>query len=49
MLKSIKNKNISWPNYDETILIEDTIKVVIQINGKRGLVESNQIYQKKID
>ncbi len=40
-LNQLKIKNINWPNYDETILIEDTIKVVIQINGKkRGLVKS---------
>ena len=38
---NIKNKKYKLFNYDETILIEDTIKVVIQINGKkRGLVES---------
>ncbi len=36
-----ENKN--WPLYDEKILEEDIIKIVIQINGrKRGLIESNK-------
>ena len=34
-------KKIDWPNYNETILVKDTINVVIQINGKkRGLIKS---------
>ena len=34
-------KKIDWPEYDETILVKDTINVVIQINGKkRGLIKS---------
>jgi leucyl-tRNA synthetase len=37
-------KNIEdWPSYDEGILIEDNIKYVVQINGKkRGLLESKR-------
>jgi leucyl-tRNA synthetase len=37
-------KNIEdWPSYDESILIEDNIKYVVQINGKkRGLLESKR-------
>ena len=27
--------NIEWPNYDESLLIEETIPCVIQINGKK--------------
>ena len=34
---------MSWPKYDENQLIEDKIKIVIQINGKkRGLIETNR-------
>ena len=38
-LDGLNAKNIDWPNYNETILVKDTINVVVQINGKkRGLV-----------
>ncbi len=38
-LDGLNTKNIDWPNYNETILVKDTINVVVQINGKkRGLV-----------
>lgn len=39
-MKGIIFKNFEhWPSYDENILIEDYIKYVIQINGKkRGLI-----------
>ena len=39
---SIMNiKNFKWPEYDVSMLKEDTINVVIQINGKkRGLVQT---------
>ncbi len=31
----------NWPTYDENLLIEDKIKLVIQINGKkRALIEA---------
>jgi len=34
------SKNIEWPNFDETLLIEKLIPYVIQINGKkRGLLQ----------
>ncbi len=40
-LHQLNIKKIDWPNYDETILVKDTINVVIQINGKkRGLIKS---------
>ena len=40
-LDQLNIKKISWPNYDEKILIKDTINIVIQVNGKkRGLVKS---------
>ena len=39
----LKLENKSWPKYDENQLIEDKIKIVIQINGKkRGLIETNR-------
>ena len=34
-------KKIHWPDYNKTVLIQDTVNVVIQINGKkRGLIET---------
>ena len=40
-LSLIKAKNLSWPKYDVSMLKEEAIKIVIQINGKkRGLVQS---------
>jgi leucyl-tRNA synthetase len=39
----LKLRIISWPKYDENQLIEDKIKIVIQINGKkRELIETNR-------
>ena len=39
-LSQINSKNNEWPLYDEKILIEKNVKIVIQINGKkRGLIE----------
>ena len=33
-------ENIVWPSYDKNILHENTVPIVIQINGKkRGLIE----------
>ena len=38
--KEIGGDKISWPNYDENLIIEDIITFVIQINGKkRGTLE----------
>ena len=40
--KEIGRDKISWPNYDENLIIEDIITFVIQINGKkRGTLEVN--------
>ena len=40
-LEMIKTKNIEWPKYDETKIKEDTVNVVVQINGKkRGLIKT---------
>ena len=38
--KELGESKISWPNYDESLIIEDIITFVIQINGKkRGTFE----------
>ena len=40
-LSIIKAKNFKWPEYDISMLKEETINIVIQINGKkRGLIQS---------
>ena len=40
-LSIIKVKNFEWPEYDISMLKEETINIVIQINGKkRGLIQS---------
>ena len=40
-LQNIDSEGNSWPNYDENILYEDKIKIVVQINGKkRSLLET---------
>ena len=40
-LSIINVKNIKWPEYDVSILKDDTINIVIQINGKkRGIVQT---------
>ncbi len=40
-LEIMNTKNITWPEYDVSILKDDTINVVIQINGKkRGIVQT---------
>ena len=37
----MSSKKLIWPKYDLSLLREEKIKIVIQINGKkRGLVES---------
>lgn len=44
------NTQQKWPSYDETLLIKDKIKFVIQINGKkRSIIESdNNIEEEKL-
>ena len=38
-----QNEKLDWPTYDEKLLIEKIIPIVIQINGKkRGLIETNR-------
>ncbi len=40
-LQLINAKDISWPNYDESLLKKDIVNIVIQINGKkRGLLQT---------
>ena len=40
-LSIIKVKNLNWPDYDISMIREDNINIVIQINGKkRGLIET---------
>ena len=40
-LELIKAKKIEWPKYDKSMLVENIIKIVIQINGKkRALIET---------
>ena len=40
-LEMLNKKNVIWPKFDETIIQEDTINLVIQINGKkRGLIQT---------
>ncbi len=40
-LEALNIKDAKWPEYDETILKEDIINIVVQINGKkRGLVKT---------
>ena len=40
-LSIIKAKNFTWPEYNISMLQEETINIVIQINGKkRGLIQS---------
>ena len=34
-LSVIKAKNFKWPKYDVSMLKEDSINIVIQINGKK--------------
>ena len=40
-LEALNIKDAKWPEYDETILKENIINIVVQINGKkRGLVKT---------
>ena len=41
MLK--ENINLNWPSYDENLLVDKIITIVVQINGKkRALIETNR-------
>ena len=38
-----ENNNLYWPSYDESLLIDKIIPIVIQINGKkRALIQANR-------
>ena len=38
-----EKKNIKWPKYDESIIEEDFVNIVVQINGKkRGLIKTKK-------
>ena len=40
-LSMIEVKNFKWPQYDDSMLKEEVINIVIQINGKkRGLIQT---------
>ena len=40
-LSIIEVKNFKWPKYDDSMLKEEVINIVIQINGKkRGLIQT---------
>ena len=40
-LSLINSKNYKWPEYDPTLLKEEKINIVVQINGKkRGLINT---------
>ena len=43
-------KDFNWPEYDESILKEDIVNIVIQVNGKkRGLIKTRtQFIRRKI-
>ena len=30
-----KNENLNWPSYDEKMLVENDVEIVVQINGKK--------------
>ena len=47
-LEIIKTKNFEWPAYDVSLLEDDNIIMVIQINGKkRGLIEAKRNVSEK--
>ena len=42
-LKLLQTTKVSWPKFDENLLLEEIIPYVIQVNGKkRGLIESKR-------
>ena len=48
-LELLKYKNnLSWPLYNEDILIEDNMNIVIQINGKKGVLNLNKNFSEEM-
>ena len=49
-LEIIKTKNFKWPSYDISLLKDDNIIIVVQINGKkRGLIETvREVSEKEV-
>ena len=48
-LEMIKTKKVEWPKYDQKKIKEDTVNIVVQINGKkRGLMETQINIPEKI-
>ena len=48
-LTHLNSKNINWPKYDEKMLIEEYVNIVVQINGKkRGLIKTKKDNSEKI-
>jgi leucyl-tRNA synthetase len=45
-----EEKKLKWPNYDEALLEESFVNIVVQINGKkRGLIKTKKnIEEEKI-
>lgn len=42
-LKNQNSKNINWPNIDKSVLQQDSVTYVIQVNGKkRGLINADK-------
>ena len=42
-LPNLNSKDINWPEYDEEMLIEEYLNIVVQINGKkRGLIKTKK-------
>ena len=47
-LEIIETKNFKWPTYDISLLKDEKIIIVVQINGKkRGLIEANRDVSEK--
>ena len=47
-LEIIETKNFKWPTYDISLLKDEKINIVVQINGKkRGLIEANRDVSEK--
>ena len=41
-LTMINSKKVTWPSYDQSLLNENIVNIVIQINGKkRGLIKTH--------
>ena len=46
-LSTIKAKNFKWPEYDISMLKEEIINIVIQINGKKGACSNKTKYYRR--